>query len=472
MFVRKSRFVFVAVLLSTWLLSGFAFSGPVHGAAKSSDFSAAEALISKSGNIGTWLFPEPPGSPPLKCAYSEDTQSYLVVQSLLPTVFSAVPGPSTQHVEITVAFFRRLPNGSLMLLKSKLGKAGDATLVAPLVPDSPTFGYFDKGSTVVVHVNIDWFVNGAVSGHVELAYTQYQTTIQVPGSSDQVLPVTDACYPAIPASVSLASAHGIVGSTVAFQALRFPQDPAVSIYFDGGKIGSFATDIFGNGAGNFIVPAAPMGPHTVKLYRYGRSAKATFTVKPRIKVSPSSNVPRGSTVNVSLRGYAAHETVNIRWIKNGSFVHIAYVTTSSTGSANINVTVPKWVPDGFTKVRGDGAYGHAQTNSVTVSGGPFSSSAVKATPTATPSETATPEATSTTVPETARPEPTTTVEPTEQPATPEATLTDTATLQPTETTTPTVEPTEDASGPTETPTVEPTVVPSETPEATATEAMT
>jgi hypothetical protein len=463
MFVRKSRFVFVAVLLSTWLLSGFAFSGPVHGAAKSSDFSAAEALISKSGNIGTWLFPEPPGSPPLKCAYSEDTQSYLVVRSLLPTVFSAVPGPSTQHVEITVAFFRRLPNSSLMLLKSKLGKAGDATLVAPLVPDSPTFGYFDKGSTVVVHVNIDWFVNGAVSGHVELAYTQYQTTI--PGIPDQVLPVTDACYPAIPASVSLASAQGIVGSTIAFQALRFPQDPAVSIYFDGGKIGSFATDIFGSGAGKFIVPAAPMGPHTVKLYRYGRSAKATFTVKPRIKINPSKNVPRGSTVNVSLRGYGAHETVNIRWIKKGVFVHLAYVTTSSTGSANINVKVPTWVPNGSTSVRGDGTYGHAQTNAVSVlDGAPLSSSSVKPVPTATPkaSETATAEPTSTPVVETATPEPT------EQPSTPDAT--ETATPEPTETATPTAEPTQDAGSPTEMPSPEPTEMPSETPEAPATDA--
>jgi hypothetical protein len=204
------------------------------------------------------------------------------------------------------------------------------------------------------------------------------------------------------------------------------------------------TDERGGLNGSFIVPVAPMGNHTVKFYRFGRSAAATFTVKPRIKLIPSTG-NRGQTVNVSLRGYAKYESVSIRWKKGSSWAQVGQVKTSSTGSANINVTVPKWVPDGSTSVRGDGTSGHAQTNAVTVIGGPFSASAVEPTATAIPTNSPTPTSMAT-------PQPTSTATPTlTQTATPTATPTETATE----------EPTLEATTPTETPTIEPTVAPVE-----------
>jgi len=71
-------------------------------------------------------------------------------------------------------------------------------------------------------------------------------------------------------------------------------------------------------------------------------------------------------VNVSLRGYGKKEVVRIRWKVNGSWVTVATVTTSNTGSANVTVQVPANANVGQNSVRGDGTIFRQQTNAVTV----------------------------------------------------------------------------------------------------------
>jgi hypothetical protein len=452
---KFSRVFFVLVLLATWLIGGIAVSGPMHGAAESGDFSAASKVLSQSGTPGDYYVYWDTPQLPVKCSYPVDKTQFATMD-MVSVYANPADGFANQMVKFTTSVQRRLPDGTLKLIHS-IDSWGTATSNTPAKSTLGTFTGLDLGSRYVQTVKVTWFAANLESGHVDVLMSNYQTTY-----SGSKYAVKDACYPAVPASASLGTTAGIVGAVVPFSIARFPSDPNVGIYFDGVKIGNVATDVHGNATGSFVVPAAPMGTHTVKFYRYGRSASVPFTIKPRIKVIPSSNVSRGSTVNISLRGYAAHETVAIRWIKNGSFVKIAQVTTSSTGSANINVTVPKWVPDGFTSVRGDGSFGHAQTNAVTVAGGPFSSASVKPASTATPTETAILSPSPTTVPETATPQPTTTVQPTEPAVTEtavptEAPATETAIAQPTETATPTIDPTEEQASPTETPTSEPTV---------------
>lgn len=449
---RLLRSILAVVLLSTWMIGGIAFSLPAHGTAESGDFSAASRVLSQSGIVGKYELFEPPSSPALQCNYPTGFfQASMAFQRV--KVYPA-DGLDTQHADITYSLKRRLPDGSLQTVHDWKVISWTATTQTPL--DTGSIGQvesFDPGSTFVQSIKIDWYFGLTVSGHVELLVTKYQTTIF--GSQNQVLPVTDACYPVLPTSITCNRTTAIVGQGLGCSIERFPEDPtySVGVYLDGKRIDSIATNLYGHGEWAKHVPAMPMGKHTVKFYRYGRSASWTFTVKPRVTVIPRYNLLRGQTVNVSLRGYAAHETVNVRWIKNGSFVHLAYVTTSSTGSANIDVKVPTWVPDGSTSVRGDGAYGHAQTNEVKVSGGtPLSSASVKVSTTAT----ATPAAS----PHPAPPEPTTTVVSTEQPATREAMAT--ATVQPTDTATPADTETPTVQ-PTETPTIEPTAIPSETP---------
>ena len=55
---------------------------------------------------------------------------------------------------------------------------------------------------------------------------------------------------------------------------------------------------------------------------------------------------------------------------NGSYVEVAQVTTSNTGSANVNVTIPAGAQPGNNTVRGDGTTFRAQTNAAVVTGPP------------------------------------------------------------------------------------------------------
>jgi hypothetical protein len=95
------------------------------------------------------------------------------------------------------------------------------------------------------------------------------------------------------------------------------------------------------------------------------SDSASYTVVPRIKLSPDE-AASGELVNISLRGYDKRESVRIRWLRGSSWITLATVTTSNTGSANLDVRVPSWAIAGPQKVRGDGAVGRAQTNAFSV----------------------------------------------------------------------------------------------------------
>lgn len=197
------------------------------------------------------------------------------------------------------------------------------------------------------------------------------------------------------------------------------------------------------------VPASPAGPHTVKALRAdGSSATFIYTVKPRIKITPNPS-ERDATVDVSLRGFAANEVVQIRWKKSNSWILVATVTTSNTGSANVDVKVPKFAKDGLQKVRADGATSAAQTNAFEVQGGPavaVNQPAPTATASPTPTATNTPEPT---VTPTLTNTPETTPEPTVEPIATNEPVTD-PTVDPIATEEPTVEPIA---------TVEPTVDP-------------
>jgi hypothetical protein len=443
------------------LFSGLSAPSQQRAAARPGAVTAAETVLSQSGAVGQWLFPEPPGTSPIKCFYPADTQSQRSITYQSPVVYPA-PGLSSQFISAIVHIMKRMPDGSFVEAGAQGGSTGIATPASPLPQSAITSFFTDLGSTYVLIVHIDWS-DAQGGGHVQLLYTQYQTTFS--GSPEHVNPITDACSPFLPPTASIDPSQGIVGTHVSFSLTRFPTDPTVGIYFDGTKIGSVASDAHGNADGSFIVPAAPMGPHTVRFYRFGRNATAQFTIKPRIKITPSTNLHHGNTVNVSLRGYATHEMVKIRWKQGSSFTEIAHVTTSSTGSANINVQVPNFAAIGTNSVRGDGSVGHAQTNAVTVIASSSKSSAAKPSPTLTKTSTPKPIATEdpaipTSLPQTSTPEPSATAStpaetPTSEPATeslnvipttePPATIENETTENPTATALPTETPTEVAS---------------------------
>lgn len=205
-------------------------------------------------------------------------------------------------------------------------------------------------------------------------------------------------------------------------------------------------DATGAATGRFRVPATPGGKNQkLRVTSDQFSKDFTFEVIPRIKVTPDP-VQRGQQVDISLRGYAKKEVVRIRWKRGSSYVEVAKVTTSNTGSANVTITVPLFAADGENSVRGDGTIFRQQTNTVTISGGPTAAELETPTPTTTP--TPTPIATE-------APTATPTVE-----ATPEVSPTPVETPTPEVTPEPTV-PAEVTPEPTPEPTIEPTVPPAD-----------
>jgi hypothetical protein len=413
-------------------------------AAEQGGFTASAVEMGKTGLTGNYSLPEPPGYPLPGCIATGGT-----LKMYDPGYISvgAINYFYTQKAVVTEAVFQRRADGSYSLFQT--GNSVEVPLnfnypvAAPVIT---SFSYLPVGPDYVIAYHIDWqrAVDSVSLGSVDVAYSLYHRELD-----GKVLSNASVCGGLRSPSVVTNTSTGTVNSTTSFTLQYFPTKTVVPILWDGKQIGSILTGPTSFTDGSFVVPAAPTGPHTVQ-WKYGHwSTKITYTVKPRIKLIPSA-VSRGQTVNISLRGYAKNEVVKIRWKKGSSWVQVGQVTTSSTGSANVNVKVPTFAPNGSAAVRGDGSYGHAQTNAVTVSGGaPLTSSAVKpATPTPTPTKTstatttptpeativpATPEATATTPVETSTPEATSSPET----ATPEPSPT--ATAEPTETPTPTEE---------------------------------
>ncbi|MGI8477586.1 MAG: hypothetical protein ACR2OO_14625 [Thermomicrobiales bacterium] len=220
----------------------------------------------------------------------------------------------------------------------------------------------------------------------------------------------------------------------------------VAVRLDGRSRSTVQTDLYGTAGGTFSVPSATLGRHTVTWTAGGAwSVAKTFTVTSSISAKPST-AARGASVTFSLRGYAAGETVLIRWWSGSAYRTVGSVTTSSSGSASITHPVPSWAPLGKDTVHGDGPKGKAKLN-LTVTGVTTAARTARTatpTPASTPTATAAPAASPTATPEaSAAASPSATAAATETPsATAEPTGTPTAEPTATETATPESTPTE------------------------------
>ncbi|MGH2551887.1 MAG: hypothetical protein ACRDHN_21075 [Thermomicrobiales bacterium] len=210
-------------------------------------------------------------------------------------------------------------------------------------------------TTVTVPANAAAGLNSVRADGATKAQQTNAVTVTIPG----------------PAAVQLSTVRAVVGSGVGYTITNFPANSTISITWKrpGGSTVSLGTATAGNDgstSGTLIVPATEGGVGSKVTFTSGATSVAiTFEVAPRIQVTPASVSP-GDTVNVSLRGYGKKESVRIRWSVNGSWVTVATVTTSNTGSANVNVAVPANASAGQNSVRGDGTIFRQQTNGVTV----------------------------------------------------------------------------------------------------------
>ncbi len=267
--------------------------------------------------------------------------------------------------------------------------------------------------------------------------------------------------------VSIVPTIGKVGSTVTVTGHGYGAGETVRFSFyktpnTGTQMVSAVANKYGRAEASFAIPASTVSGHKIvgRGAQSGLTASRTFTVQPSLLLSPSSGKP-GATIQVSLRGFQAGETVAI--ILEGRDTPVKQIKVSSSGSAiassSTSFKIPTLYDPGDYQVTATGQSSNVnafKTVSVLLPSG------AKA-PTATPTTTDTPNSTPTEVAsEVASPEQTDTAVPTE-----------TETAVPTETPTETATATETATEiPTEIPTDAPTEAPTETPTPTATDTPT
>jgi uncharacterized surface anchored protein len=237
-------------------------------------------------------------------------------------------------------------------------------------------------------------------------------------------------------AITISPTTGRVDTNLTVTVSGFPAGVTVWIKFDDTVMTKLTSSATGTGTTSFKVPAGPKGPHIVKAVAGTVSASTTFTMIPRIRLSPVSGWI-GTSVDISLRGYTPRETVEIRWYANSTlYIVLKTVTMSSTGSGNTTFNVPSGLT-GDHKVVGKGsATGNYASAIFTLAvPTPIATKTPTKTPTPTVTRTPTPTFTPSKTPTaTATRTPTPTRTPT---ATATATRTPTATSTPTGTLTPT-----------------------------------
>jgi hypothetical protein len=210
-------------------------------------------------------------------------------------------------------------------------------------------------TTVTVPANVAAGSNSVRADSPTKAQQTNAVTVTIPG----------------PPAVELSTTRTTVGHAVSFDASNFTPNSSIAISWrrPGGStvdLGSAAVGSDGTSTGSFSVPATEGGTGSRVIFTGSNGVVVVgFEVAPRIQVTPGTVSP-GDSVSVSLRGYGKKETVRIRWKVNGSWVTVATVTTSNTGSANVTVQVPDNANAGQNSVRGDGTVFRQQTNAVTV----------------------------------------------------------------------------------------------------------
>jgi hypothetical protein len=226
-------------------------------------------------------------------------------------------------------------------------------------------------------------------------------------------------------SLAISPRRGVVG-TVAQVTLRgFSASEQIDVRFyksgqSGTSVGVVGAGANGSGTTSFAIPATTYGSHEIRAtgLSSGVAVRSTVIVTPSMKISPVES-GAGSSVGVSLRGFAAGETVHFSL--DGVDANVGEAVTSYSGSTSARytrITIPAELAAGTYTVTaiGDESRSVVRTQiKVTV---PEASEDPVPTPTVESTATAT---------ATATPDPTLVVEPS---PTSTATATMTATLIP------------------------------------------
>lgn len=205
---------------------------------------------------------------------------------------------------------------------------------------------------------------------------------RTPGSSVVAVPV-----------ITLSKSRGVVGTEVTATITGFASNAALNLKWDGATIGTQKVNRFGSTTYTFKVPASVSGDHKFTAVTNGKRKSASFTVVPRVSVSPKS-AKRGTQVKFSLYGFPATEQVTITW--GGKRFKV--VSTTVTGSWRGSFSVPSASGAGEIEIVAASSSGKRAVTKFTVDAPPAPTKTPTATATPSPTPTKTPTPTPTPVP--------------------------------------------------------------------------
>ncbi len=148
------------------------------------------------------------------------------------------------------------------------------------------------------------------------------------------LPVTVAATP----TVRLSPDSGKVGAPLTVSFSGFPKSKEITIAWNGKTMATTTSSTAGAGSVSFPVPAGRKGAHKVTATSGSTSALATFTMSPKLTLTPGIAKVYGA-LTVTLRGYAKNETIALKW-DTSSAKTLVTVTANTAGSASATVHVP------------------------------------------------------------------------------------------------------------------------------------
>ncbi|HEY7035345.1 MAG TPA: IPT/TIG domain-containing protein [Thermomicrobiales bacterium] len=169
--------------------------------------------------------------------------------------------------------------------------------------------------------------------------------------------------------ISLSPTSGKVGSSVAVAGTGFKSGETVDVYLDSTQSTALASATASSTGGfnvSIKMPDAKGGNHTIyaKGRTSGGTASATFKVNPSLIRSPSSGT-LGTKISVSAKGFAANESLQLRWrVTTGTI--LATLTTDAKGSARGSFLIPKSTAGGTNRFYGIGQTSGLQASTTVV----------------------------------------------------------------------------------------------------------
>lgn len=218
-------------------------------------------------------------------------------------------------------------------LSAASGYVGDAVTVtgSGFTPGVVSF-YWDGAGTSFASLTAS--SAGALSGTITIpAAIRGTHSISTPGVTAKSFLVNS--------KIVLVPISGSVGDTVSVTGSGFAASSPVTISVDGQTITAtsplsiITTATGGFPSCSFSMPSAASGPRTVRATDSGGNAEATFTVGPKITLSPTSGVV-GDNVIISGNGFSALRNLTVQIeLTSGTDVYSALTTIPAIPSTDL-----------------------------------------------------------------------------------------------------------------------------------------